>query len=304
MQYFFLSIVILSICAQDFFIKKFKESHEGHSTLDASIHFGMFSSAIEIVVLLVIWHFTGADTIFHAPTIGYSAAFAVCFAGATLFTILAIATGPLALTGLLCSYSLLLPTFFGIVFFKEQTYRSVAFIVGLIALCVSVFLIQTKDKTKATGKWWVYIILAFISNGLCNIIEALHQNAFPGEHQTVFLAYSMVFVEIIYGVILMFRLHQKVRMNRHSLMTSASANGTANACANFFLMTLIGSGLMQTSIIYPVISAGQFTLLFLISFLVFGERFTVKQYIGYVLGALAVVLLNMTELVDGWLGTL
>ena len=300
MQYFFqyllLFLTISAQSSQDYFIKTFKEADPEHSTFDANLRFCAISSGYEFIVLIVVWALFGKDNFFHLPTAGYSVIFGIAFVAATLYTLLAVAEGSLALSALVISYSLLMPTAWSIIFNHDDVYKEWEFIAGIILLCTSLFMIRGKDgdgKKKITKKWVLYVAIAFVSNGICNIVMDVHQQAYPSRYRSSFLAMAMVVVEVVSLMIILIRRHKRVRFLRKPLVTCAALNGTANATANLLLMTIIGVGLIPAAVMFPVMSAGQFIICFIISFFIFRERFTKSQYIGYFLGATAVVLLNM-----------
>ena len=293
MQYLFLFFIIIALCSQDFFIKNFKESDPSHTLIDANLRFVLISSGIEFCVLMVIWFFMGRENLFHLPTIGFSAAFGVCFVGATLYTLLAVAEGLLALSSLVISYSLLMPTVWGIIFNHSEQYKSWQFIVGIVLLCASLFLIRDKDGKTITKKWVLYVVLAFVTNGVANIIMDVHQGYYPGQYRSTFLAIAMVFVVAITALIILIRNKKNVKYRKVPLVLCSGLNGTANACANMFVLTVLAAGVIPSFVMFPVMSAGQSLVCFLMSFFIFRERFTKTQYVGYFLGALSVVLLNM-----------
>ena len=109
----------------------------------------------------------------------YSIACAVCYAVCMLFAYLALACGPLALTALIVSYSLILPTVYGLLFFDNPLYLSQ--VVGFAVLLVSLYLVNmakekeaaeqieavetTEKSAKIPAKWYLYSALLFVANG-------------------------------------------------------------------------------------------------------------------------------------------
>ena len=121
----------------------------------------------------------------------------------------------------------------------------------------------------------------------------VHQGLYPGQYRAPFLALSMITVEIVTVTVILIRKNKKSNAKKKALVLCAGFNGTANATANLLLMTIIGAGVIPAFIMFPVMSAGQSLFCFFLSFFIFHERFTKTQYIGYFVGALSVVLLNM-----------
>ncbi len=65
------------------------------------------------------------------------------------------------------------------------------------------------------------------------------------------------------------------------------ANGLVN------LLVLYLNGRMSASILFPLISGGSMVLILLWSLLVRKERFSARQTVGFLLGILSIVLLNL-----------
>jgi uncharacterized membrane protein len=72
----------------------------------------------------------------------------------------------------------------------------------------------------------------------------------------------------------------------------ATLCGIANGATNLLVMHLVAEG-FPASVLFPVVSGADLLLIFLFSVLVKRERYTLPQYIGYGLGVVSLVLLNM-----------
>ena len=71
----------------------------------------------------------------------------------------------------------------------------------------------------------------------------------------------------------------------------AAANGLVNGIGNMILLTIIGN--IPNTILYPTNSALGMIGIFLLSFFMYKERFTKKEYVGYALGMVSLILLNI-----------
>ena len=67
--------------------------------------------------------------------------------------------------------------------------------------------------------------------------------------------------------------------------------GTLNGVLNLFVMLL--SARMAVSLIFPLISAGGLVVTYLVSRFLYKEKLTKQKFAGFVLGAAAVVFLNI-----------
>ena len=70
-----------------------------------------------------------------------------------------------------------------------------------------------------------------------------------------------------------------------------AVQGTFNGLANLLVMVL--TGMLANSILYPSISAGGIVLAFVLALAVYKEKFTPRQLVGYAIGTVSVVLLNL-----------
>ena len=71
------------------------------------------------------------------------------------------------------------------------------------------------------------------------------------------------------------------------MITCGGFNGLCN------LLVMLCSVSMSASVMFPIISAGSIILTALISILFYKEKLTKMQYVGFVLGIIAIVLLNI-----------
>ena len=77
--------------------------------------------------------------------------------------------GSLGVTMLIFSYSLIIPTFYGVIVLKEPV--SYFTWIGLSLLAVSLFLLNFKNETvKISLKWSVFTFMSFVGNGMCSTI--------------------------------------------------------------------------------------------------------------------------------------
>lgn len=218
----------------------------------------------------------------------HAVGFAAAYLCATVFTMLAINEGSLSLTSLAISFSLLIPTVAGLIFYGEPL--TVWFFIGLGLLLISLVLINIKGgEIKITLKWGIYVILAFIGNGACSAV----QTDYSKTHQAGKSEFMIIALSIVFLVLLILSLIKE----RGSIISTVKGNwyfmllcGVANGAVNLFVILL--SAHMAASIMFPLISAGGIVLTSLISIFLYREKLSLSQYIGMVLGIGAIVFLN------------
>jgi drug/metabolite transporter (DMT)-like permease len=220
----------------------------------------------------------------------YAFLFAVSYATASIFSLEAVSCGPLSLSSLVISYSLLLPTLYGLIFLKEPIRP--ALIPGLVLLVVSLFLINQKnDSAPITFKWIIFVVLAFFGNGICTIAQNMQQREFDGAHKNEFMIIALAIVALI----LLFFVIVKERKDIHLVAKvgwlPAIACGIVNGAVNLFVMML--SARMAVSIMFPLISAGGIIITYVVSKFVYKETLTKLQFAGFITGIVSIVLLNI-----------
>ena len=71
----------------------------------------------------------------------------------------------------------------------------------------------------------------------------------------------------------------------------APIQGIANGLANFFVMVLTNR--LAPAIMFPTISAGGIVCTFIVSLVLYKEKLSGMQFIGYAFGVSSVILLNL-----------
>ena len=222
----------------------------------------------------------------------YSIAFGLFYGVGVIFNFLSIGCGPLSLTSLITSYSLMLPTAYGLFFLKDPV--SVGLLPGLILLLVSLFLINRKSSTDGASislKWIVFVALAFLGNGCCSIVQSMQQRAFLGEYKNEFMVIALLFFVLITGIISLVTERKELVSYTKKGWIPAVICGLANALMNLLVMTL--QNRMPVSLLFPLMSAGSLVLTFFLSKFLYKEQLSKRQSLGFVLGVCSVILLNL-----------
>ena len=278
----FLTITIFCITFQGVAKKAFSERVVGGTYFFTTLS-TVFAMLFFVVSAFGNMHFDGAMVPY---SIGFGVSYIVCLVS----SILAIATGSLSLTTLIMSYSLLVPTLYGLIFLDEPV--SKLLISGLILLCISLLLTNKTDgNMKISFKWVIYVLLATFGNGFCSVFQKMQQVKFNGAYKNEFMIVSL-FVVVIVSALMMFAKEKKelsVFMKNGWLLCVAC--GVMNAIVNLLVMVL--SNTMAASVLFPALSAGELVLVYFISKYVYKERLSRAQIIGFILGVLSIVLLSI-----------
>ena len=146
-------------------------------------------------------------------------------------------------------------------------------------------------KNKISVKWIIYIILTVLSNAFISIIGRMQYGVYGDTYKNEFLIISLAGGAIsllILGAILE-RDSFKYTV-KHGFLYGAGA-GVCNGINN--LLLLVAYNYLPISFISPVRTGIGIILGFIISILLYKERFTRRQLISAGIGIAAVILMNL-----------
>lgn len=261
-------------------------------------------TGIVFLASLIIFLMINRDFHVTLPLVLFSIGFAVANASASVCMILAIRYGSLAKTSLVISYSLVIPTVYGIIFLNDPL--NVYKIIGFVLLIFSLFLTnyapnsaevpeQTEPKRKKSSivLWLIFLIISFLGNGMCSTIQKMEQVALGEESQ----ANLFMVIALTISTVFMFAMAFITEKPRQMAIVCkkawwiAALCGVFNGLTNFLVLVL--NPKLPASVLFPVISGGGIVFTFLYAMIVYREKFKPMQIAGFVLGVGSIVLLNL-----------
>ncbi len=279
MAYLLLAAAVVFAAGQNAAKKAYQCSTE-HTTV---FFFPLVASLAALILFAFLSHFRLNFTLALIP---FAVGFAVSYGCALLGSVLAMKYGSMAIAILASSYSLVIPTFYGVVVLRET--MSIFALTGLGMLLVSLFLIRRPAKQgEKDWKFFLCLLLSFLGNGFCSLVQKMQQTAFVGEKKCEFMILSL-------GLCALFLLvGALVKEERPTGMewSFGVLCGTSNGLMNYFVLIL--TGLLPNVVLYPTISAGGVVLGFVVATLGYGERLLKRQYVGYALGLISILLLQV-----------
>lgn len=281
MNAIYLISVILGMSLQNAMKKGYTKKHGGGvyffgvlTCLSAALFFAVTSGGFE-------W---------NAKVLPYSLAFATAYATAMIASVLAIQCGSLSLTSLIVSYSLMIPALYGLIFLDESI--SFGFYPGILLLVISLLLINKPGEKKPVKfKWILYVILAFVGNGMCTVFQKMQQVAFEGAYKNELMILALVTGAIVLSAFSLIKERKQIGAYMKNGWIFGLLSGVFNGIVNLFVMML--SGRMSASLMFPLISAGGIVVTYLISKWIYKEELTKRQLVGFVLGIASVIFLNL-----------
>lgn len=282
MSVIYLLIVIISLCLQN-------TSKKPYTQKNGNCGIFLFN-AIASVMSALFFVLTAGKLEFSFSLLPYSLMFALCYTVCMITLLLAVAYGSLSLTGLVISYSLIIPTFYGIFFLHEPV--SFGLVPGLLLLAVSLFLINKVEKgAKISAKWVICAALAFVSNGFASVAQNFQQSVFEGKYKSEFMIIALFISAILMIIISLIKERKDIIPCFKNGWLPAAVCGISHGATNFYVMVLFA--LMPVSILFPVISAGGIISTFFVSKYIYKEQLSKGQLAGLLLGIASVIFLNI-----------
>ena len=247
-------------------------------------------SAITTFATIIFFLITSGNPDYSCEFLGYSLGFGTAYTVATVFSVLALACGSLALTSLVVSFSLMIPTLYGVIFLNEPS--STWFYAGIVTLLISLFLINyKKEDGQITLKWGILVLIAAIGNGMCSTVQKMEQLAFNGNYKSEFMIVALIFVFIVTFLLSFIKTKRDIvyclKKGWHLSLVYGFLGGALN------LLVMILGNRMSVSLMFPMISAGGLVISYFLSKYLFKEKFTKMQIIGYIAGIISIVFLNL-----------
>lgn len=235
-----------------------------------------------------------AGCTFHADSALYGAVYGVSLCLSMYAGYRALCLGPMALTGLLVSFSVTIPVLYGLLCCGEAMtlYKWLGFPLFAAALVLSGLPPrgEGKEAGKAHRSWLFYVGLTFVCNGACSVLQKAHQIRYPGAYCTEFMLSAMLVCCLLCGVLAAIR-HKQFCLGGGRGALSAGLSGVFNAVANYCTIRLAAAE--DAAFLFPAVSVGTICLSLLCGRVLFGERVRLPQLLSCLLGLIAILLLKI-----------
>lgn len=275
--------IILGVSLQNIAKKPFTEKTSGGGASFFSMIMGFFA--------LLFFIFTSNGFEWNSGIIIYSAFFALSYMVCVVGAVIATASGSLSLTALILSYSLMIPAFYGLIFKGDPV--SFGLIVGIVLLAISLFLINKKGEGKRFSlKWIISVVLSFIGNGMCSVVQNMQQVAFNEQYRNEFMIIALIFVTTISALIFIIKERSDAKLYFRHGMIPGALSGVMNGMTNLFVM-ILAERQMPVSVTFPLISAGGIIATYIVSRFFYKEKLTKLQLCGFIVGIASVIFLNI-----------
>lgn len=288
MPYLYLVVSVILSATASVFCKFFTKKNSKYKNYETFYNFLLISCVFLGWLIFFIFDFS-----FEPSVLWFSLMFGIFFFMGFYGMVMAIKFGSVLLTALFINLSLIIVTIWGFIFWGEVITFPV--IIGLILVVLSIFLcVYTKsDKKESVSlKWFLFVLIAFVGNAGCTIVQRTQQVQYDGQHGTMMMAFATCISMILYLIIFL----KSDKTGALLIIKKSGWLAVCGAISNFlmnFLVMLLALSFLSASLIYPVISVGGLGVVTLFSFFVFKERLHWWQWVGLVSGAVAIAILSI-----------
>ncbi len=250
----------------------------------SSSSYNINKSVAGIFTLLILGIFSGLS--FHFPSILYGALYGIFLFTSMHTGFTALSIGPMALTSILASFSLIIPFIFGITVWGESL--SLIGFIGMLFLTSSIFLLNFKKEGGFSFRWAFYAFATLAANGICSLIQKYHQLYFPQQYRTEFMLSAFITVFVIFSAITLTKAESRAKFK---LSVSGLLSGFMNCAADYIVLYLAATE--KASVLFPMVSVCKVLSIWLLGRIMFKEKLKLTQSFGLLAGILAIVLLNL-----------
>lgn len=244
-----------------------------------------FTMMISGVTCLLFGLLSAEGFVFHSPTASYAVINGLCALVSTVFGCLALSCGPMAITSMICSYSIVIPCAFGIFVWNENV-RALR-IAGFLLLAMSLYFLCGRGGAKAySKKWAVYVVITFLTSGISSVVQKQHQRVYPGEFCSEFNFFSFL---TMFVLLLLIVLAKKEKCTVAAVRYVVPA-GMFMSVSNY--LTIYLSANVDATVLFPMAMISKVLFNCLLSRIVFKDRFSALQIAGIVAGVASILLIK------------
>ena len=285
----FIVIILSQIIAQfeGIFIKKYNTKHDKGGMIFTAI-ISVFSM-IFFLLMDIITDKNGLQ--FNAPLIIYGVFAGIAFCLASFLTYIALGCGSFVLSRLILSYGVLITVAHGL-FLREPI--TVWGWIGIALIVASLYFVKgdSEDgKVTISTKWIVTIGLSVLFAGIFGILQRQQQIQFSHQYDNEFMVITLAVSGLSLFVVGLIKDGKDLKYILKNGSLYSIGAGFSNGATN--LLQLFAYTLLPMSLVAPMSSGSSIIISFMISKLIFKEKFSKLQYIGVILGGVALVLFNL-----------
>lgn len=215
--------------------------------------------------------------------------FGVATALSNFYKMRSLSEGPMHITLLITTASMIIPTMSGVFFGESFSILKLIFVVILIGFLYLSF--DTSGGGKINKKWIIFVILAFLMQGAIGVLQKVHQTSEYKSELSGFLFVAFT-CSLLYSRIMAKRSFKELDFGKKHVIFAVVC-GICTYLMNYLNLKL--SGLLPTQLFFPLVNGSAIVLSSLSSVLIFKEKISRRQLVGLVGGIFALVAICLVK---------
>ncbi len=236
---------------------------------------------------------TGASAVAETPLLPaalYGMAFGAFFFGAVAYIARCYEIGSMSLTSIIVNLSLFIPLVYSCIAFGDAITPVRA--VGVALIAVTVILAVDQGKGGTSLKWWLAVLLAFLSNGITAVLQKSYVTGHGEGLTMLFMSIAYLTAAILFAVnALVEKRSSGAALAVGKVLPLAVLSGLGSFGGNALLGVLCTR--VSGTVLYPCVNGGLCIVSAVVSFLWFHEKPTSRKLLSIAVGVAAIVLLNL-----------
>ena len=224
--------------------------------------------------------------------------FGLSIAITQIFQSKALGQGPASTVTLIYACGFLIPIFYGIFFWDESVsvfqWLGIALLLFSLTLCL-----LKKEKYRKFSSWIPFAVAAMLGSGSSAIFQKTHQYSDFSSEISFYLVFCLFFSSVFTGVAYLVTKEEKnakkeVVDKKRAFFKSFIIPACLGICVGLLnFLNLILSGNLPSVILFPIYNVGSMLLVILLSAIIYKDKMTALQKIGFFLGIAAILIIGL-----------
>lgn len=189
------------------------------------------------------------------------------------------------LSGAFGKMGILIPMIFSIILWKEIPTPLQWF--GILLSLFSIILVNVSFNKDNPTKINPSLLLLFFLGGMADFSNKIFQKYAILDYKNIFL-FFIFFTAFI--VSLIYTIKDGKKITKKDLLTGVAV-GIPNLFSSFFLILSLNT--LNTSVVYPIFSAGTIVIINILSFFIFKEKLMLKEKISIAITIVSLIIINL-----------
>ena len=259
-------------------------NHTCKSSLKTNAHINIFNVTVYSVCVLIFGFLLMSESV-SVFTLLLGLLFGVITALSNSYKMLALSSGPMNITLLVTTSSMIIPTMSGVFFGEAFSIAKLCVVFVLIGFIYMTIKRNENDTAKINKAWLSYCALAFLFQGTVGVLQKIHQNTEYKNEVSGFLFVAFI-CAIVFSLLRNRGCGKNVRLGKKTVIIGLIC-GVCTFCMNYINLKL--SGLLPSQLFFPIVNGSAIIISLLMSVLLFKEKLTRRQTVGLCGGILSLI---------------